>query len=444
MINGSLVTQPSTGFDIFRIDEQHSHHGRACCQFVPKHILDDLLMFNGESVDTDDFVPTHFGVLPTEPRPQRIINIEPTEHMMRVIRISASTLPRHALPSLAPHMLGALAQPQPGPNFEVYDLDGATDWPNKSRIPEYKAAISKSDPLPLPVESWPQNAKNAHFTTSKVYEFYKTNFNRDSIDGNGMDIISAVRLRTWVTDQQGKPIQRTPENNAFWDGAVMAYGEGDGMIFSDFTASQDVIGHELTHGVTEHTCGLAYENQSGALNEHISDVFGAIFRQWLKGEKDPTKANWLIGDDCISEDFKKMVKVRNFGHWNALRSMSEPGNAYDVKKGNSAGKDSQPSHMNNYKNLPNTQRGDNGGVHINSGIPNKAFHVFATSIEGPAWDKPGKIWYKTIVDADFGEIQQNGRIATFSQFRDANVKAAKELFPEESEKLVSAWAAVGL
>ncbi|MBA3239127.1 MAG: M4 family metallopeptidase [Parachlamydiaceae bacterium] len=452
---------PTNNFDFYRVDDQHCRHSHSCCQFVPQHILNDLQMFNGVSLDTE-IVPTHFGALSNEPSlsQKKIIDIQPSVHMLRATRIQAFDHLKFDPSINASIGFGAVSndsQPTKEPKFEVYDLDGATDLKTRQGIPEYKVALLGNKALlQLPIDEWPPSAKNAYNTAQQVYKFYQSLFNRNSIDGKGMDILSAVRLRTYVvyydhttqaskiaTDQNGQPI-RIPENNAFWDGAVMAYGEGDGMIFSDFTASKDVIGHELTHGVTEHACGLAYEEQSGALNEHISDVFGAIFRQWLKEEKDPITANWLIGDDCIKDDFKDMVKTRRFGHWNALRSMSEPGNAYSVTKGNSKGVDPQPSHMNNYKTLPNTREGDNGGVHINSGILNKAFHLFATKVGGPAWETPGKIWYQTIVDANFGKVNQGQRYATFEDFRNATVNTAKKDFQGAVQALEDAWNEVGL
>jgi len=272
-----------------------------------------------------------------------------------------------------------------------------------------------------------------------------------------MDVISCVRLRTLVlttdpktkeekiaTDQSGKPI-RIPENNAFWDGKLMCYGEGDNMIFTDFTAGPDVIGHELTHGVTQYTCALSYQGQSGALNESNSDVFGICYRQWLQGQKDPKTANWLLGDAIISEDFKRMVKVRGFGRWDALRSMSAPGTAYDVQKDQNAGKDKQPAHMKDYYTGP----ADHQGVHINSGIPNYAFYQFATSMGTPSWDLPLKVWYKTITDAQFGKLVRDSsglqqRSATFEEFANATIVSAKAVAPDHVQSLQDAWKQVGV
>src|SRR5262245_10749917 len=111
-------------------------------------------------------------------------------------------------------------------------------------------------------------------------QFYRDLFDRNSIDDHGM------RLEGYV--HRGVEF-----NNAFWDGQVMVFGDGDGRIFTDFTKSLDVIAHELTHGVTEHTAGLEYHNQSGALNESMSDVFGSLVKQWSL-QQSASEADWLI------------------------------------------------------------------------------------------------------------------------------------------------------
>ena len=126
-------------------------------------------------------------------------------------------------------------------------------------------------------------------------------------------------------------------------------------LFTSFTQSLDVIGHELTHGVTEFTAGLEYHNQSGALNESISDVFGSLVKQWTL-HQDANSADWLIGAEVFTP--------ANAG--DALRSLKAPGTAYDNPL---FGKDPQPAHMGEFQNLPDTRAGDNGGVHVNSGHP---------------------------------------------------------------------------
>ncbi|MFF4536142.1 M4 family metallopeptidase [Streptomyces aureus] len=243
-------------------------------------------------------------------------------------------------------------------------------------------------------------------------DFYRTVFNRDSIDGDGMRLDAFVHF--------GEAY-----NNAFWDGQEMVFGDGDGKLFSDFTGSTDVIGHELSHGVTENTAGLKYHNQSGALNESMSDVFGSLVKQWsLKQSVDD--ADWLIGPDIFTPGIDA----------DALRSMKAPGHAYD---NDLFGKDPQPDHMEHFVKLPDTERGDLGGVHINSGIPNKAFYLAATRIGGFAWEAPGLIWYES--------LKASNADTQFQEFANTTYRKAAELFGDESPEqlaVLAAWQDVGI
>ncbi|MFG2936124.1 M4 family metallopeptidase [Streptomyces sp. NPDC048282] len=243
-------------------------------------------------------------------------------------------------------------------------------------------------------------------------DFYHDVFSRDSIDDQGMRLDGYVHFSSHY-------------NNAFWDGRQMVFGDGDGKIFTDFTSSVDVIGHELTHGVTENTAGLAYHNQSGALNESISDVFGSLVKQWSK-KQSVDEADWLIGPEVFTPGIEA----------DALRSMKAPGQAYDNPL---FGKDPQPDHMSKYVNLPDSDNGDFGGVHINSGIPNRAFYLTATGIGGFAWESPGLIWYESL-KASSAETQ-------FQDFADTTYQKAEELFGAGSPEqlaVLAAWQGVGV
>ncbi|CAM5676724.1 hypothetical protein SFUMM280S_07534 [Streptomyces fumanus] len=156
----------------------------------------------------------------------------------------------------------------------------------------------------------------------------------------------------------------------------MVFGDGDGEIFLDFTIPVDVIGHELVHGVTQYTANLTYFGQPGALNESVSDVFGSLIKQYTLGQS-ADQADWLIGAGLLAP---RVTGV-------ALRSLKAPGTAYDDDV---LGKDPQPATMDDYVR---TGR-DNGGVHINSGIPNHAFYLAATALGGNAWERAGQIWYR--------------------------------------------------
>lgn len=209
----------------------------------------------------------------------------------------------------------------------------------------------------------------AYDYSGTVYDFYWKVLKRNSLDGAGMPLVSSVHVAdVWIGSG--------PMSNAFFDGSQMAYGDGDGVVFNRFTRSLDVVAHELTHGVVQYTSGLIYAAQSGALNEHFADVFGVLTRQW-KQKVTALKGNWLVGAELMTP-----APTRR-----ALRDMENPGTAFVNDP--EIGSDPQPGHMDNlYKGAL-----DDGGVHINSGIPNRAFVLFAKAIKGKAWGTAGEIWY---------------------------------------------------
>ncbi|MBG0737943.1 M4 family metallopeptidase [Paeniglutamicibacter antarcticus] len=254
-----------------------------------------------------------------------------------------------------------------------------------------------------------QAVNQAYDGSSATYEFYRDVLQRNSLDGSGMELVSSVHYGVAF-------------DNAFWDGAQMVYGDGSGRIFQigGLTRAVDVIAHELTHGVTEQTAGLVYSKQSGALNESFSDVFGSLVKQYSL-KQTAAEADWLIGAGIL---------VPQLGA--ALRSMSKPGTAYTG--------DRQPGHMDDYVDLPdnNDPRNDNGGVHINSGIPNHAFYLAATALGGSAWEKAGKIWYTTLTK----HLHPNTQ---FSEAALATVAVAGELFSSTAQTAVrNAWLEVGV
>jgi len=212
-------------------------------------------------------------------------------------------------------------------------------------------------------------------------------------------------------------------NNAFWNSVQMVFGDGDGQIFNRFTIALDVIGHELTHGVTEDEAQLQYFNQSGALNESMSDVFGSLIKQFVKNQT-ADQADWLIGEGLLAAGIKGV----------ALRSMKDPGSAFDDPL---LGKDPQPKHMNDFVHTFE----DNGGVHINSGIPNHAFYQVATLLGGHAWEKAGHIWYDALRDA---RVKPN---TGFRRFAQITYDVAGRLFGLtglERKAVQEGWAAVGI
>ncbi len=239
-----------------------------------------------------------------------------------------------------------------------------------------------------------------------TFEMLLASFGRNSLDDAGAPLDATVHYGV-------------DYDNAFWDGERMVFGDGDGEVFRGFTGSTTVIGHELAHGVVQHTAGLEYQGQPGALNESIADVLGALTEQHLLGQS-AAEASWLIG----AEIFTDAVQGK------ALRSMIEPGTAYDDDE---LGKDPQPAHMRDF--VRTTE--DNGGVHINSGIPNRAFALFATDLGGNAWETAGTVWYRALT----GGLSST---ATFTQFADATVAAASALGERTAASARRAWTTVGV
>ncbi len=229
-------------------------------------------------------------------------------------------------------------------------------------------------------------------------------------------------------DDAGLPLEATVHfgeayDNAFWDGACMVFGDGDGQVFDRFTRSLSVIGHELSHGVVQYSANFVYEGQSGALNESVADVFGALVEQY-RSRQSVEEASWLIGVGLFTDEVEGV----------AIRSLAEPGSAYDDDV---LGKDPQPGHMRDYIDTVE----DNGGVHLNSGIPNKAFHVAATTIGGYAWEGAGRVWYHAVAHGDLSAS------ATFAQFATQTIASAEELFGAESREraaVAEAWETVGV
>ncbi|WP_328938567.1 M4 family metallopeptidase [Streptomyces tauricus] len=242
-----------------------------------------------------------------------------------------------------------------------------------------------------------------------TFDLFLKAYARNSINGEGLPLNATVHF-----DEE--------YNNAFWNGEQMVFGDGDGEIFLDFTIPVDVIGHELAHGVTQYTANLTYFGQPGALNESMSDVFGSLIKQYTLGQS-ATEADWLIGAGLLAP--------RVTG--TALRSMKAPGTAYDDDV---LGKDPQPATMDDYVR---TGR-DNGGVHINSGIPNHAFYLAATALGGQAWERAGKIWYSVLTG---GELDSK---ASFSDFARLTLAQARALFGEgeELQAVTKAWEQVGV
>ncbi len=253
-------------------------------------------------------------------------------------------------------------------------------------------------------------ADEAYDGLGATYDLFWNVYTRNSIDDEGLALDATVHYGVEY-------------DNAFWNGQQMVFGDGDGDIFNRFTIAIDVIGHELTHGVTQDEAQLVYLNQSGALNESLSDVFGSLVKQYSL-QQDAAAADWLIGAGLFTKQVKGV----------ALRSMKAPGTAYDDPV---LGKDPQPDHMKHYVRT----MADNGGVHINSGIPNKAFYLTASGIGGKAWEKAGRIWYETLRDSRLRPM------SGFLSFARLTAQSAARLYGSggaEEGSVRNAWKQVGI
>ncbi|MFD1713209.1 M4 family metallopeptidase [Amnibacterium flavum] len=307
------------------------------------------------------------------------------------VRLAGARAPRYA-------DFGRGGAAASGPQRTIHDAESTETVPGV--VVRREADPATGDPA----------ADEAYDGLGATYALFASAYGRDSIDGNGLALDATVHYG----DEY---------DNAFWDGERMVFGDGDGEIFRRFTVSLSVIGHELAHGVTQFSADLPYQGQSGALNESVSDVFGSLVEQHSR-QQTAAEASWLIGEGLFTD----AVEGR------ALRSMSAPGTAYDDDV---LGRDPQPAHMDFFVDTLE----DNGGVHINSGIPNRAFHLAATAIGGFAWEGAGAVWYDTLTRGSIsGETD-------FDSFAAATVRVARARWgrrASQSEAVVDAWRTVGV
>ncbi|MFS0867939.1 M4 family metallopeptidase [Microbacterium sp. 179-B 1A2 NHS] len=329
----------------------------------------------------------------------------PAERFPKAVAAARSTLavPRAYAP-LPGHMDlsvegdSLVVSARPDPDRLVSDAEQREELPGRDARREGDAATGDAA------------VDEAYDGLGDVFAFFWDAFDRVSLDGRGGTLRATVHY--------GRDY-----DNAFWDGQRMVFGDGDGEVFTGFTRSLSVIGHELSHGVIETSGSLDYSGQSGALNESIADVFGALAEQHSRNQT-ADAATWLIGAGIFTEAVSGV----------ALRSLAAPGTAYDDDV---LGRDPQPAHMRDYVETS----GDNGGVHINSGIPNKAFHLVATALGGHAWERAGLIWYRALTSGTLSPT------ATFAEFAAATAETAIQEYGEESEEagaVRTAWSSVGV
>lgn len=289
----------------------------------------------------------------------------------------------------------------------IYQLKDVTK-PMTGQITSYTANNAQVEPGTLATSTSTTISDkaevSAHYYAGMVYDFYKNLFNRNSINNSGMNIISTVHYGSRY-------------NNAFWDGTQMVYGDGDGTQFTYLSGDLDVVAHEMTHGVDSSTANLNYQDQPGALNESLSDIFGVLIETYDKynvkggGAWTFNAADWVVGDNVYTPGTAG----------DALRSLASPG-LYG-----------QPATMSEYVNTTS----DYGGVHTNSGIPNKAAYLIAQSI---GCDKTAKIYYRALTNYFISTTD-------FSGSKSGLVQAATDLYGAagaEVSAINSAYTTIGI
>lgn len=237
---------------------------------------------------------------------------------------------------------------------------------------------------------WSPTAISAHYNAGVAYDYYRNTFNRNALNGNGATMISLINVK----DDDG-----TALDNAYWNGKVMAYGNG--KLLKPLAGALDVAGHEMTHGVIENTANLQYKSQSGAINESMADVFGTMI----------DRDDWTMGEDIATPNVLPSGAVRNLSNPNQGGKAKDP-NGY------------QPATMSQYENTTD----DNGGVHTNSGIPNFAYYKFATAI---GKDKAEKVYYRALTTYLV-------RTSQFLDLRLAVIKAAGDLYGASGAEVTAA------
>lgn len=348
----------------------HAHRHSIFC-LVPPYILDSIINHGSEE------------------QRKVALNTKAADNTMRAFRL-------HALAK--PYVLTAQAASTSFKDRSIYTANSTQNLPGTLIRQEGQPATGDIA------------CDEAYDGLGATYDFFDQIFGRNSIDGAGLPLMATVHFGVGY-------------NNAFWNSEQMVFGDGDGDIFNRFTIAIDVIGHELSHGVTENEARLQYFNQSGALNESMSDVFGSLIKQFTL-QQTAAQADWLIGKGLLANGVAGI----------ALRSMQDPGSAFNDPL---LGKDPQPKHMRDYVKTFE----DNGGVHINSGIPNHAFYQVAMNMGGYAWEKAGRIWYNTLCDK---RLQPDANFLTFAKLtydiagRDYGVASAEQKAVEDG------WVKVGI
>lgn len=337
--------------------------------FVPPHVLDELA-----KSDDEELREIAIGGIATGAAARRA-------------RITFAAMP----------IMAAIPSPAGDKHRLVYDMSEAT-----APLPGQLVRQEGDDPC------GDQAADEAFDGAGQTYDFYREVHDRNSLDDRGMVLKSIVHFG-----------HRVP--NAYWDGEQMLYGDGDGRRFGRFTASPEVIGHELTHGVIQYESNLEYQDEPGALNESFADVMSMQVEQKSKRHS-VEDADWWLGGELLLPE----VDAKGLRTFTADK-------AYENNP--LLGTDPQPKH---YRDKY-TGVGDNGGVHINSGIPNHAFYLVATELGGNSWEAAGRIWYQT--------LRNLNRYSDFAEAAAMTTQVATADYGEgskEQQAVMAAWEKVGV
>jgi Zn-dependent metalloprotease len=251
--------------------------------------------------------------------------------------------------------------------------------------------------------------EDVYYAMAATWQFYRDVLGRDSIDGKGSPVSSVVHFQKGFS-------------NVYWDGERLIVGDGDGVVFLNFSRHIDILAHELSHAITEDH-GIQYKNQAGAISESFCDIMGILVKQWSLNQT-VADSDWLLADGILLPSTS--------GH--ALRSLKMPGSAYDNE---TLGRDPQPSHMRDYVTTDN----DNGGVHINGGILNRAFYLASDAVGGYAWETTGLVWYRTL------NLDLISPTSSFAAFAGATIAIAKVDYVDRNEissAVEKAWREVGI
>ncbi len=371
MKNSNRAISPSSLINPELAHRTHYSNSTCVCSIIPKNVLERFA--NDEKL--------------TDEQRKSFANTVALEKMWRQMRVAKTKYTRLAQSVLPTGLLvGATALP----SVAVFDCRHGSALPGNL--------------VANPQSSTDATAKRTFEETQALADFFQSVFGRNSLDNAGMGLLSSIHYGINY-------------NNAFWNGTQMTYGDGDGNIFVDFTKSNDVIAHELMHGVTQFTAGLGYTNQAGGLNESMSDVFGSMFRQWRANQTVFT-ADWLIGKDIMGPGAIK----RGF---TCLRDMSNPAANHCLSP--------QPINFSQYR--------DGMDPHESSGIPNFVFYKAAMTVGGKSWEKVGKIWYQALTGFS---ASPNMKMKVFAN---RTRKLASSMFPAElaiQAAVDKAWKNVGL